>query len=240
MRLAAVRRGSVLAAVAALSLTLSACNGDESDAHASGGSGSGAGSGNHAGAKPSGSAAAALPSPTKGGTEDGSSGSGSGVGDGEKGVGTPVSDCGTADLGLRLVVSGEHATSKTAHKTAQLFMTNRSSRTCLISGFPTVSLADQAGRRDPITAKPLDGEPGAAFPLHPGKAAVSELRYNDVNWEGSPSGRYTCGMEANTVTVAVGEGAGATVAAEGPQGGRATVNACDDLVEVEDIHEYGA
>ncbi|MCX5214814.1 DUF4232 domain-containing protein [Kitasatospora sp. NBC_00240] len=85
---------------------------------------------------------------------------------------------------------------------ASLHVVNVSTRTCTLTGFPGIQVADDAGRTaTPLTADRDTGFPATAVTLKPKQIANANLQFSNVNPEGSPSGRRVCGVTAGKVQV---------------------------------------
>jgi hypothetical protein len=84
---------------------------------------------------------------------------------------------------------------------ASLHVKNTSGRTCTLTGYPGIRLADDQDKSAPIDAVRHQGMGAGTVTLKPGQLANAELLYSDVNTEASPSGRYVCAVQGSKVSV---------------------------------------
>lgn len=200
-------------AVAALALSLTACN-DVSGTQDSGAAGTSASSAAPSGATsaptaPSGSAAApasAAASASSGGKTSTSGGGSSSAGTGGGGV---IAACTTKNTSVTFLQSSGHA-SDAQPAAATLKITNSSGAPCTIVGPTTLVAADDQGKASPVSGD-NSKEGSGAVDVPAGAAVVADVLYNDVNGEGTASARYTCPVQASHVKVALPKDAGTTV-----------------------------
>ncbi|MET9615226.1 DUF4232 domain-containing protein [Kitasatospora indigofera] len=118
------------------------------------------------------------------------------------GTATPAGTrCTAADLELS-VLGPELLADGKQPAYASLHAVNTSARTCTLTGFPGIQVADETGRTaTPLTADRNTGFPATAVTLRPKQIANANLEYSNINAESSPSGRRVCGMTAGKVQV---------------------------------------
>lgn len=83
---------------------------------------------------------------------------------------------------------------------AYLHAVNTSSRTCTLTGFPGIQVSDDDGRTTtPLTAARATDQPVRTVVLKPKQLANANLAYQNINLQGSPSGRRVCGVTSSKV-----------------------------------------
>ena len=149
--------GLAVAALAALSLTMTACQGSGTDAsskpadNASSGASQDSGSQNGGSQNGSSQDGAAKDSASEGGAgQETKAQAGSGTGASKQNVGTSTATCKTEDLYIDFVRNGADAPQpgKDAQQTATLTFSNRGPDTCALNGYPGITLKDAAGKTD--------------------------------------------------------------------------------------------
>ncbi|MGW3186061.1 DUF4232 domain-containing protein [Kitasatospora sp. NPDC001119] len=196
-------------AVAALALSLTACN-DVSGTQDSGAAGAGASaaapSGSTSATAPAAASASAAASAPSGGKTSTSGGGSSSSGAGKGGA---TAACTTKNTSVAFLQSSGHA-SDAQPAAATLKITNSSGAPCTIVGPTTVVAADDQGKASPVSGDNSTAG-SAAVDIPAGAAVVADVLYNDVNGEGTASARYTCPVQASHVKVALPKDAGTTV-----------------------------
>ncbi|MFF4923346.1 DUF4232 domain-containing protein [Kitasatospora sp. NPDC001261] len=190
-------------AVAALALSLTACN-DVSGTQDSGAAGTSASA-----AAPSGSASASAPAAASAPSGGKTSTSGGGKTSSGTGGGGVTAACTTKNTSVAFLQSSGHA-SDAQPAAATLKITNSSGAPCTIVGPTTVVAADDQGKASPVSGDNSTAG-SAAVDIPAGAAVVADVLYNDVNGEGTASARYTCAVQASHVKVALPKDAGTTV-----------------------------
>ncbi|MFE4397763.1 MULTISPECIES: DUF4232 domain-containing protein [Streptomycetaceae] len=198
-------------AVAALALSLTACN-DVSGTQDSGAAGTSAsaaapsGSTSASASAPAAASASAAASAPSGGKTSTSGGGKTSSGAGKGGV---TAACTTKNTSVAFLQSSGHA-SDAQPAAATLKITNSSGAPCTIVGPTTVVAADDQGKASPVSGDNSTAG-SAAVDIPAGAAVVADVLYNDVNGEGTASARYTCPVQASHVKVALPKDAGTTV-----------------------------
>ncbi|MFD8614591.1 DUF4232 domain-containing protein [Streptomyces sp. NPDC059631] len=204
-----------LGAVAALALSLTACD------DGSGTQNSGAADTSTSSAAASGSASAsAAGSSSASSAGGGTSTSGGGGSSSATGGGGVTAACTAKNTSVTFLQSSGHASDAQA-AAATLKITNSSGAPCTIVGPTTVAADDDQGKASPVSGD--NSEAGSdAVDVPAGATVVADVLYNDVNNEGTESARYTCPVQASRVKVALPKDAGTTVnvmKADGSPGG---------------------
>nr|WP_168723314.1 DUF4232 domain-containing protein [Streptomyces sp. SAT1]ANO41872.1 hypothetical protein A8713_031915 [Streptomyces sp. SAT1] len=196
-----------LGAVAALALSLTACD-------------DGSGTQNSGAADTSTSSAAASGSSSASSAGGGTSTSGGGGSSSATGGGGVTAACTAKNTSVTFLQSSGHASDAQA-AAATLKITNSSGAPCTIVGPTTVAADDDQGKASPVSGD--NSEAGSdAVDVPAGATVVADVLYNDVNNEGTESARYTCPVQASRVKVALPKDAGTTVnvmKADGSPGG---------------------
>ncbi|MFC8710450.1 DUF4232 domain-containing protein [Streptomyces sp. NPDC057197] len=196
-----------LGAVAALALSLTACD-------------DGSGTQNSGAADTSTSSAAASGSSSASSAGGGTSTSGGGGSSSGTGGGGVTAACTAKNTSVTFLQSSGHASDAQA-AAATLKITNSSGAPCTIVGPTTVAADDDQGKASPVSGD--NSEAGSdAVDVPAGATVVADVLYNDVNNEGTESARYTCPVQASHVKVALPKDAGTTVnvmKADGSPGG---------------------
>ncbi|MET9148040.1 DUF4232 domain-containing protein [Streptomyces sp. NPDC004042] len=203
-----------LGAVAALALSLTACD------DGSGTQNSGAADTSTSSAAASGSASAsAAGSSSASSAGGGTSTSGGGGSSSATGGGGVTAACTAKNTSVTFLQSSGHASD--AQAAATLKITNSSGAPCTIVGPTTVAADDDQGKASPVSGD--NSEAGSdAVDVPAGATVVADVLYNDVNNEGTESARYTCPVQASRVKVGLPKDAGTTVnvmKADGSPGG---------------------
>jgi hypothetical protein len=180
----------------------------------------------------------AAASPSTGATSSGVTGGSTGVTGGSTGgtggstggtgVAAAAKRCAATDVKLTVQGPASHA-SEQEPAVASIRAVNTSGHSCTLTGFPGVRLADDQGKSSPIDALRHRGVQSHPVTLFPGSGATASLLYSDVNSQGSPSGRYVCGVTGSRVQVILPD---TTQQVKVPVVGgvdNGTLNVCGDL-----------
>ncbi|MFJ9853180.1 DUF4232 domain-containing protein [Streptomyces sp. NPDC101150] len=200
------------AAVFALSaLALTGCGGNSDDSKKAGDESS---------------ASASSESPSK---ESGSGGASTGGNAGDQGDGATAA-CTTKNTRLQFIQSPDHASQQ---KPAQgtLSVTNTSKTPCTIVGAVTLTAKDDQGKAGPIETDNTEGGTDAVD-VKPGGTAQASVAYTDLNFDGSPSGREICAVQATKVEIALPKDVGRTVKVIKDGGAPGSFNVCGKDVRV--------
>ncbi|MFD7643874.1 DUF4232 domain-containing protein [Kitasatospora sp. NPDC059795] len=112
---------------------------------------------------------------------------------------------------------------------ATIHATNTSGRSCTLTGFPGVQLADDQGKSSPIDAVRHQGGSTTPVTLAPGAQATANLLYSDVNGQASSSGRYVCAVAGSKVSIILPNTTQQTQVAVTGGVDNGTLNVCGDL-----------
>ncbi|BAJ26449.1 MULTISPECIES: DUF4232 domain-containing protein [Kitasatospora] len=206
-----ITRLTATAAVALLAgLTLTACDDD------------GAATGTAASSSAAASAPAAAPTTSATGAgKGGATGSASAQAAGS-------AKCTAKDVKLTVTGPNDRATQQSS-ALAELRAQNTSGKACTLTGFPGVRLADDQGKSAPLDAVRQKETAAGTVTLSPGKSAVAQLLYSNVNFEGSASGRLVCPVTGTKVAVILPD---TTEQVQVPVSGgvdNGTLNVCTDF-----------
>ncbi|MFE1443327.1 DUF4232 domain-containing protein [Streptomyces sp. NPDC058739] len=207
-----VRHTVIAAASAALvvTLALTGCQDSKSKSHGSSSGKKRAHGGAHSGS-------------------DDDSAQGSGSSGGADGVsGTPVSACTTATTTLTFVVAAAHATASEP-ATATVKLTNTSAQPCAVVGAVTLTARDDQDKSAPVETDSAAAGTDSVT-VAPGATATAEVRYTDLNFEGSASAREVCAVQASKVEIALPDDVGREVQAVDGAGSSAVFSVCDPEV----------
>ncbi|MFG2915832.1 DUF4232 domain-containing protein [Kitasatospora sp. NPDC048298] len=197
-----MRTAARLIATAAVALTaglaLTACDGPGAGSEAAGSAPSAAGSAPSAPAPAASGTTAAASSGA--GASSGAASATTGGGSGGSGTAAGSKSCTPADVKLSVTGPTSHA-SEQQPATAIIRAVNTSGRSCTLSGFPGVQLADDQGKSSAIDAVRHDGGPNTPVTLAPGAQATADLLYSDVNGQATASGRYVCSVTGSKVSI---------------------------------------
>ncbi|MGW7006463.1 DUF4232 domain-containing protein [Streptomyces sp. NPDC054933] len=217
-------RSVSVAAMAMLagSLSLTACGPDNSG-------------GNGASSAPSSSNSSSASSApgTNAPTANGSSGRHTGTGSTANASG--VERCHASDVSITILASDHHATTG-GPATGTVHVVNVSGHSCTLKGFPGLKVSDDHDGAQPITARRQSTSPNPLVKLAPKKAANAALEYDNTNFEGSPSGRFACGVEAHSADVILPN---ETQTVKAPVSGgidNGTLNMCGSDAQVSAFH----
>ncbi|MCB5178789.1 DUF4232 domain-containing protein [Streptomyces antimicrobicus] len=187
----------------------------------------GSGDGTKASASTSASAPASPAGATSGAPASASATPGKAAG-GDDGV---MAACTTKNTTVRFAVSPHHS-SPQQPAAAVLTVTNASSAPCTIVGPSTLTAKDDQGKAGPVMVDNA-GSSTDAVDLKPGQSASAYVHYEDVNDEGSASGREVCAVQASSVQFALPKDVDRTVKVTKADGSPAVFNVCDpDDVEL--------
>jgi hypothetical protein len=177
---------------AAAALTLTACNGVAN----------GASSDQGAASKVSTSNESAESSTTTKKSDSDSPGSGSKAQapGGRAQSGSATTRCTIDGMKSFIAPSNSHATPQ-KKAVATLSVTNFSGETCTLQGYPGVAIRDDSGKTSTTINASRSGAKPTLITLQDGQSAAAQLLYDDVNREGSASGRLVCPVEASTAQV---------------------------------------
>ncbi|MGW3073692.1 MULTISPECIES: DUF4232 domain-containing protein [unclassified Kitasatospora] len=228
-----MRTAARLIATAAVALTaglaLTACDGPGTGSEAAGSAPSVAGSAPSAPAPVASGKTAAASSGAGATSGAGSSTTGSGSGaSGGSGTAAGSKSCTAADV--KLSVTGPTArASEQQPATAIIRAVNTSGRSCTLSGFPGVQLADDQGKSSPIDAVRHDGGPNTPVTLAPGAQATADLLYSDVNGQATSAGRHVCSVTGSKVSIILPNTTQQVQVAVTGGVDNGTLNVCGDL-----------
>ncbi|MGP3980814.1 DUF4232 domain-containing protein [Streptomyces sp. KR80] len=170
---------------AAAALTLTACKGDSSDQGAS---------------KVSTINESAESSTTTKKSDSDSSGSKAQAPGGHAQSGSATTRCTIDSMKSFIAPSNSHASAQ-KKAVATLSVTNFSGETCTLQGYPGVAIRDDSGKTSTTINASRSGAKPTLITLQDGQSAAAQLLYDDVNREGSASGRLVCPVEAATAQV---------------------------------------
>ncbi|MET8249228.1 DUF4232 domain-containing protein [Streptomyces sp. NPDC005202] len=228
MRLRTITATAAVVMVAGLGLT--ACSSNNGDKAAStNDSTTSASPGTAVSGEAAKSATGAAASTAKGSTTGGKSGK-RGTGTGGTGGGT-VAACTTKTTKAQFVASATHA-SESEPAAATIKITNISGRTCTIVGASSLTAKDDQNKADPIEADNSRGGTDAVD-LKPGATATATVLYTDLNFDGSPSGREVCAVQASKVQIALPKDVARTVQVTKANGASGVFSVCRPEVKFE-------
>lgn len=207
-----VRTSIAAAAVLAAGLTLTACQNDDKAAGAE----------STASTSATQDSSATATTAAKDTASDAPSATGN-KGSAKGGDGT-IAACTARTTKAAFVAATRHATrSKPATGTVKI--TNTSAKPCTIVGATALVAKDDQGKSSPIeTDNSAAGTD--AVDVAPGATAVASVSYTDLNFEGTESGRQTCGVQASKVEIALPKDVGRTVKVTDAKGGAGIFNVC--------------
>ncbi|MFG2881867.1 sigma-70 family RNA polymerase sigma factor [Streptomyces sp. NPDC048297] len=164
-------------------------------------------------------------SATGGGADTSASGGGSG------GSGGVTSACTTKNTQIQFIQSAHHASEQQA-ATGAIRVTNTSKATCTIVGAVTLTAKDDQGKADPVETD--NSESGTdAVDIEPGATAQAWVAYTDLNFDGSPSGREVCAVQASKVEIALPKDMARTVRVTKDGGAPGSFDVCGNDVRVD-------
>jgi hypothetical protein len=148
--------------------------------------------------------------------------------------GTPVSSCTTKTTVVRFVASAAHAT-ESEPAAATVEVTNTSDATCVIVGATALTAKDDQGK-----AAPVETDNSAAGPdsvdLRPHASVTADVLYTDLNFEGTPSAREVCPVQASRVEIALPDDVARTVKVTKGDGTPGVFNVCGRDVKFGAFH----
>ncbi|MFF7209932.1 DUF4232 domain-containing protein [Streptomyces sp. NPDC008238] len=139
-----------------------------------------------------------------------------------------ASACTAGTTTVRFVAAGVHAT-VWQPAVGRVEVTNTSGATCTLAGATTLTARDDQGKAAPVrTDNSAAGTD--AVDLRPHATAVADVRYTDVNFEGTPSAREVCAVQASRVEIALPDDVARTVGVTGADGAPAVLSVCGEQV----------
>lgn len=211
-------RVSTTAAVFALSaLALTGCGNSDDDSKASASASSSTSASSESGsAAPTSKETGSTGSATGGQTAIPTTAGNNGGGD--------VSACTTKNTQLRFVQAARHASEQRPAQ-GTIEVTNTSKTTCTIVGAVTLTAKDDQGKADPVDTDNTAGGTDAVD-VKPGAKARASVAYTDLNFDGSPSGREVCAVQASKVEIALPKDVSRTVKVTKDSGAPGSFNVC--------------
>ncbi|MFE0630468.1 DUF4232 domain-containing protein [Streptomyces sp. NPDC058864] len=139
-----------------------------------------------------------------------------------------ASACTAGTTEVRFLVAAVHAT-EWQPAVARVEVTNTSGATCTLAGATTLTAKDDQGKAAPVRT---DNAAAGTEPvdLGPHATAVADVRYTDLNFEGTPSAREVCAVQASRVEIALPDDVARTVAVTGADGAPAVLSVCGEQV----------
>ncbi|MDX2646389.1 DUF4232 domain-containing protein [Streptomyces sp. PA03-1a] len=139
-----------------------------------------------------------------------------------------VSACTAGTTAVRFLAATVHATASQP-AVARVEVTNTSGAPCTLTGATTLTARDDQDKAAPVEADNSAAGTGAVE-LRGGTTAVADVRYTDLNVEGTPSAREVCPVQASRVQVALPDDVARTVEVTTADGTPAVFSVCGDGV----------